>query len=211
MKRLFLYLGFLSQTLFISNYVSAQFFLELSHNQAPELTVIQLDSLYIDKGESVQLGDIEMVSGGTQPYTYLWDPPSGLDNSNMPNPLASPQETTSYTLLVVDNIACQLITQQTVIVDSSFNTTEESLSANFLVYPNPSNGVFSYILSDQDKSSELIITIYSVAGQEVLRKEDIIPVNTSSGQINLDHSPKGIYILLIQTNKGIYREIISIQ
>ncbi|MCR6637544.1 MAG: hypothetical protein NVV82_00700 [Sporocytophaga sp.] len=49
----------------------------------------------ICKGKSVQLG------GAANPdYCYYWTPQSGLDNPNSPNPMATPDKTTSYTLIV---------------------------------------------------------------------------------------------------------------
>jgi hypothetical protein len=46
------------------------------------------------------------AAGGTSPYTYLWTPSTGLSNPNIPNPVASPASTTTYTLSVTDNAGC---------------------------------------------------------------------------------------------------------
>jgi gliding motility-associated-like protein len=53
------------------------------------------DSVAICRGESVQL----QASGAT---TYLWKPSTGLNNPNIPNPIASPTQTTVYTLTFQD-------------------------------------------------------------------------------------------------------------
>lgn len=50
---------------------------------------------------SVQIGSAG-ATGGTPPYTYVWSPSSGLNNSAIPNPIASPTATTFYTLIVTD-------------------------------------------------------------------------------------------------------------
>jgi hypothetical protein len=42
------------------------------------------------------------VSGGAAPYTYHWTPSAGLSNPNIPNPVANPSNTTTYTLTVTD-------------------------------------------------------------------------------------------------------------
>ena len=34
------------------------------------------------------------------PYTYQWSPPTGLNFTNIPNPIASPGQTTNYTVLI---------------------------------------------------------------------------------------------------------------
>ncbi|MCD4736229.1 MAG: CRTAC1 family protein, partial [Bacteroidales bacterium] len=42
------------------------------------------------------------ATGGTGNYSYLWSPPDGLSNPALPNPLASPEETITYTCTVDD-------------------------------------------------------------------------------------------------------------
>ena len=38
---------------------------------------------------------------------YLWDPVTGLNDANVPNPIATPEVTTVYTLIVVDTNLCR--------------------------------------------------------------------------------------------------------
>lgn len=42
------------------------------------------------------------ASGGQSPYTFSWSPTTGLSNPFIPNPIARPTETTTYTLTVRD-------------------------------------------------------------------------------------------------------------
>jgi gliding motility-associated-like protein len=53
----------------------------------------------IIKGNEVQLS----ASGGE---TYLWAPASSLNNNQIGNPLASPDETTSYKVVAFDSLGC---------------------------------------------------------------------------------------------------------
>ncbi len=57
----------------------------------------------ICSGDSVQLGGTPAATNGTPPYSYTWSPSAGLNNPNIPNPMASPNVTTTYTLFVQDN------------------------------------------------------------------------------------------------------------
>ncbi|MGE0636438.1 MAG: PKD domain-containing protein [Bacteroidia bacterium] len=61
----------------------------------------------ICNGESLQLS----VSGGT---SFVWTPTDGLDNPNIGNPLASPDETTTYTVVATDANGCEATAQLTV-------------------------------------------------------------------------------------------------
>lgn len=58
------------------------------------------NDINIPAGSSAAINSV--VSGGTSPYTYLWSPSSGLSNSNVQNPIATPTESTTYTLTVTD-------------------------------------------------------------------------------------------------------------
>jgi len=51
-------------------------------------------------GESSQLNAFAM--GGTGTYTYEWTPATGLSNPNIANPVATPDATTTYNIVVSD-------------------------------------------------------------------------------------------------------------
>lgn len=55
----------------------------------------------ITKGESVKL-----VATYDPTWTYHWEPPTGLDNPEIHDPVAAPQETTTYSLWVTDLNGC---------------------------------------------------------------------------------------------------------
>lgn len=67
-------------------------------NPTPEITV-SADTNVICIGENVQL----TAFGGA---SYSWSPNSDLDNSNIPNPKASPTKTTSYTVVGTSMNGC---------------------------------------------------------------------------------------------------------
>lgn len=53
----------------------------------------------ICQGDAIQLN-------GTGAMFYLWSPAAGLDDPNIPNPMASPVITTTYLLTVTDDFGC---------------------------------------------------------------------------------------------------------
>jgi RHS repeat-associated protein len=68
---------------------------------------------------SVTLGGQPTANGGTLPYTYSWAPVTGLNASNVANPVAKPSVSTTYTLTVTDGIGKSKISTVAVTVLSS--------------------------------------------------------------------------------------------
>ena len=54
-------------------------------------------------GQTSQL-DVSIL-GGTAPFTYSWTPPATLSDPNIANPVATPDVTTTYHVMVTDNAA----------------------------------------------------------------------------------------------------------
>jgi hypothetical protein len=67
----------------------------------PALEVVTSLGPHICPGTAANLTAIG--SGGDGVYSYQWYPATGLSNANLPNPLASPSVTTTYTVIVADN------------------------------------------------------------------------------------------------------------
>ncbi len=61
---------------------------------------VKADDEQICLGSSCQL--TATASGGTQSYTYNWSPITGLDDPTSATPIATPAETTEYTVTVFD-------------------------------------------------------------------------------------------------------------
>ncbi|HZV12263.1 MAG TPA: T9SS type A sorting domain-containing protein, partial [Candidatus Kapabacteria bacterium] len=85
-------------------------------NQPPQLNAADTVNQTICTGTSTVIGGTP--TSGTPPYTYQWSPPSGLDSINVASPVASPNVTTTYTVIVTDSNGCQSIGKVTVFVDS---------------------------------------------------------------------------------------------
>ncbi len=62
------------------------------------VNVIPSISLYAGNDTSICRGDTIMLNPNTNAINFVWSPPSGLNNANTENPLAFPQNTTTYTL-----------------------------------------------------------------------------------------------------------------
>jgi|GEM_PF-449857 len=71
-------------------------YLDLRVSAGPDVEVIY--------GNSVLLAG--SVSGGKGPFSYQWSPESGLNDSHVLQPLASPSQSADYTLIVTDQYGC---------------------------------------------------------------------------------------------------------
>lgn len=87
----------------------------------------------ICRGGSIQ------ISGGIAQYPfagvlqYIWTPSTGLSNPNIANPIASPTNTTTYTLTITTPEGCQVSTTVSVIISP---TPEILLGSDFSLAPN---------------------------------------------------------------------------
>ncbi|MEL6637984.1 MAG: PKD domain-containing protein [Bacteroidota bacterium] len=94
---------------------------ELSQNVIIRLIETFLpDTLQICRGETRGLNP-----NGIARYEYRWSPSTGLDDPTVDNPLASPLQTTTYTVTVTDfnPDTCQVVRQVTVVVPPDFELT----------------------------------------------------------------------------------------
>lgn len=61
---------------------------------------------------NVTLGGMPTAVGGALPYSYSWSPATGLSSTTVANPIATPSQTTTYTVVVTDANGC--VAQDTV-------------------------------------------------------------------------------------------------
>ena len=76
------------------------------------------------EGEDVQL----MATGGV---SYEWSPATGLSNPNIFNPIASPTETTTYTVTVTDANGCMNTDEVTITVHENLDASAIAVEHDF--------------------------------------------------------------------------------
>lgn len=60
----------------------------------------------ICQNETVEIGGVNIVTGGILPYNYQWTPSSTLNDAGISNPVSSPLASTDYVLQVTDELNC---------------------------------------------------------------------------------------------------------
>jgi gliding motility-associated-like protein len=129
---------------------------------SPPVVNVNLSSVTLLEGDSVQLN----ASGA---LTYQWTPATGLSCSACPNPVASPLQTTAYTVIGIDANGCRAEETVSIIVDIRCN----ELFVPTIFSPN-SNGpaaneqvcVFSNCIAEMD------FAIYNRWGQLVFETKN---------------------------------------
>ncbi len=132
-----------------------------------DFVISDTDRDTIFRGESAQLNTSE-----DDEYTYLWEPATSLDDNTIPNPEATPDETTTYTLTVTDRDGCTTTETLTVTV-----LTPEC-NKPFIFFPNaftPNNDGFNDIayLRAAFSVDEVFFMIYTRWGEKVFESNSL--------------------------------------
>ena len=139
----------------------------------------------IESGSSAQLG----ASGAEY---YDWKPVEDLDNSTIPNPLASPLETTEYIVLGSNSFGCLDSAMVTVYVDEKVTIKVEAPRA---FTPNGDGNNDEWIISNIDVYESCPIRIFNRRGQNVYEAPQYN--NDWDGYMNGTQLPEGAYYYII--------------
>ncbi len=123
------------------------------------------DTIYFNSGEFSQL-EIDFIEG----YTYQWSPEAGLSDPTIHNPIATPDETTTYTVLVTDEGNCQAARQITIVVLNP-DCDEPNLFLPNAFTPN-GDGENDVLLFRSNIVAEMELAIYNRWGQRVFFSQD---------------------------------------
>jgi gliding motility-associated-like protein len=140
------------------------------------------EGFQILKGATVQL------DGSGTATTWQWTPPSGLSNTAIPNPVATPAATTEYILTGTDSVGCSatakiLVTvQENAFVPNLFTPNGDGKNDNLMIYGLSSTSSFKF-------------RIFNREGSLVYETEDARQAATSgwNGFVQGTRQPSGIY------------------
>lgn len=147
----------------------------VSINAGPDKTIVA--------GQSVNLEG----SGAT---SYSWNPSSTLENASSANPLASPQETTTYTL-TGSRDGCTSTDNVTVFI-------VDPIKAPNAFTPNGDGFNDEWLINGIDRFPNAIVEVYSRWGQRVFSSVGYI--SAWNGTRDGTYLPEGTYYWVIQLN-----------
>ncbi|MFQ5334541.1 MAG: hypothetical protein ACE5DN_00540, partial [Flavobacteriales bacterium] len=136
-------------TLSIPLALNAQTYINFTINQPQPLqTDAGLDTV-ICTDDTLQIGGNPAAQFGTAPYTFLWAPATYLSDPNIANPLlyGASVGNYQYVLTVTDSLNCQQTDTMNVQVDPCPGMDEAAHPFLLSVYPNPTQGRFTVVIS----------------------------------------------------------------
>jgi hypothetical protein len=95
---------------------------------------------------------------------YQWSPGTGLEDPNSPFTRAAPQQTTTYTLTVIDTTGLNCYRTREIQVTVAVNNCE---TGDFIVMPSPNNGTFTVHHGAFFGHLNIELSVYDVRGRLV--------------------------------------------
>lgn len=140
-------------------------------------------------GDSINIGN-----NPSEAALFSWQPGAGLSCTNCPNPKASPNVTTTYT---VTKTQCKTITTDIINVSVSPTSISEFSIINAVsVLPNPTNGLIKISSKLEIQNIEFV----NITGQ-VLFSENI---KSMEHELQLQNYTNGIYFIKLIFNNKLY-------
>lgn len=172
-------------------FVIAQRQVSLNSNQQIPLQANAGENKTITPGESTQLGGSQSALNGTPEYIYEWTPVGSLDDNLAANPTASPQEETTYTLLVTDSRNCTATDEVTVYIDEETSIVNE-IASTIKVYPNPAS---KYLKIESRYNIQRVI-IYDLNGKVL----EVYSPDERQLSLNVSSFAQGVYFISLSNN-----------
>ena len=166
----------------------AEYYVDDVSVEVVEIAKAKNDTL-IYQGDSVLVG-----ANNSEAALFSWQPSAGLSCTNCPNPKASPNSTTTYT---VTKTQCKAVTSDviTVSVSPTGIAEAEALEAGVKLQPNPTNGIITISSRFEMQKIELL----NVAGQLLLTQS----TTDKTHQLNLTDFTEGIYFVRVVYPNGL--------
>lgn len=141
--------------------------------------------------DTIIIGNISQLnSNSPSGQSFQWFPGVGLNCTNCPYPMASPNTSLCYSVTVTDEVGCSNTCSICVTVDSTTGINEYINSNAFAIFPNPFSMQTTLLAGKIFKNTSL--TIYNSFGRIVRQIKNI------SGQSIIlfrDNLPSGLYFI----------------
>jgi hypothetical protein len=142
-----------------------------------------------------------VLDAGAGHQAYLWQ-----DNST--NQTFTVVALGIYSVTVTGQNDCQTTKTDRITTTSGVKDLPRT-SDDLIIYPNPSNGLF-YIKLENEKTDEPEVRIIDAQGKVVYIRSFELN-GPADGEIDVQHLPRGVYHVIIQSEKNMYQGRIIIR
>jgi large repetitive protein len=140
---------------------------------------------FVINGNSIQL---EAIGGPFDQYN--WEPETGLDNSSLPDPIATPTQPTWYFVFALNGYGCEE-------VDSVFIDVIENIQAYNVFSPN-GDGINDYFeIRNAERFPEMLVEVYSRWGDQLFSTVGYDSGSQWDGTTRGKEAPVGTYYYII--------------
>ena len=157
--------------------------------------VVALPPPVVDAGNDEQIlpgGSINFnANGAATGWDYTWIPTEYLDNPDISNPIASPEETTMFYVTVTDEHGCMNI-------DSILVEVLPNIQFPDGITPNGDNVNDTWIIDNIDNYRDAIVEVYNRWGQQLFVSEPGYP-QPWDGRFKGKDLPVGTYYYVIHS------------
>lgn len=197
----------------VSNYFNTQGFYPFTayndddcfSRDSIEVRIAPLPIANAGEDQKISIGE-SIILQGAGGNSYLWSPSRFLNNPATANPLSTPLETITYTLIVTNNFGCR---------DSAQVTLEVELNVNYaipnLITPNGDGFNDVWDLSFIPGIEKAEIFVLNRYGWEVFKTKEY--KNDWNGKFNGEILPDGAYVYIIDfknPDRQIIRGVLNI-
>lgn len=145
-------------------------------------TIVYVSTLQLDAPNNIQVcqgSSVELFLPGAT--SYRWDPPDGLSDPTIPNPIASPSATTTYRVRAFDATGCE---DEEFVRVTVIDTTSLTLRAATVSAPAGTSNVEIPIIVDADVS-RLPMFADSLRADIIIPSEVLLPTGFDRGRLSI--------------------------
>jgi len=130
------------------------------------------------------------IDGGTGPFNVSWDNgTTGFSTSNL--------SAGTHTVTIQDGYGC--IYMEEFEITMSTAVQDQELAKQIQIFPNPTQGELTILMSEQLRSQKIQIRVLDARGQQILNMNI-----TQENRLDLSQLPDGLYLLHLQVEDRSY-------
>lgn len=153
-------------------------------------------SFSIDAGmdQTIQEGESIQLNGSTTAPDFVWSPAFYLSADNILNPVATPDETVTYTLSATEN-GCTLFDYVTITVNSGLHVPNT-------FSPNGDNNNDLWIIDGIEKYPNCLMQIYTRWGQRIYQATGYSDLKAWDGTNGKGEVTEGVFYYVLELRDG---------